>query len=1712
MAAGVSTLTFIISIIKIIFVFLWRVLTSSIVYLRGVVIFVNNNRQFFFYLVVLSFAGLGTILLQQQFQTTADYAWECGVYPAQQVLYSFYARPVQQLWDIVIVGYNDIVMYLREGFSVFLEALQFLSGMNIFDQVAAFLQDTSNLLVHILRFPISIPSIVIPNVTSAYLWLENATECIVDLVTRILSDIVRVTIISEDCQFCAFDAELGPQQATECTIVEFSLSGNVNCSDCHDYTLDLFRAVQFAVEPIINLIFEALGIDCEKTVQGVTISFTQGLIIDTNNLVNWFYKRPLFVIFGLIDDLGGRDCLSFSDILTQIERWFFNTGGNSGMTCGPSGFECPINVNGTTPVIVPGLVQILESVLDTFTCGEFDDFVTLLLGFFSELIQAIEIAQRCAQDPPLQACFDRWPDPAPSGLNAQIGYCQIGQRSPVPSNGVYRCLQFFFDCLIDGPPEPDDPFFGQMNPIWGFLIPFLGETIVTNATQLSVDLITCPIAAVIGCFILHSDCSGLDRCIEIQQDVASCISDFVPYLTPIANGYSELFRIIGDVVGALEGVFQTVAGFFTCTTGECVSEGLSNIVTAIGSPDCDLQEATECIFRCFDDFSACDADNTPTKRKNKRKMTENDDPMEIWRNKLDENGIYNNTVCGMQLHSRLPTKVDTKNDGLTTYSVYWGCMTMLGISGYFNRYYGMPLNGTLVATEMPKVIEFVYTHGSRPHPNDIHAKSQYQNLSLIDFYKNPNRVYRDQHDDKFKYPYSLELKRNREQVLRDYYSKIEEKSRHAVIQIEEADRKRHPPLLEIFREAPELSLLAIMKSGGQMPTPKELKKAVIKRYTENFYAYCISHFLRQVEQTTKKYEPFIRNFVAQQKMAAEGCNIDNIHDFNVTQIKKLCPQVTEVTKQLWLNSTDYLGKHSPIAKGQIFKIKSPRTHTEYTLSDPYKAEQMEIAFLYERMASNIMRYYYKMHYVPPQNFIPEPYLKKFGLPPREKKTFNQRLFEGTELHQTVNDMLSEEAEDVSFHYLTERHVENKKIFDKMMRATESLKKIPFMEAFQKVYQFMNERYAMDDWQNVQTMYAAYDAAFRINGSSFDDFKDWVDGKKGYIVGQGYVNTTHYVGHMKQKIPKMMRYRGPSIPNVADWLSRGVDNHYRRQVFDIVPVQPTNFTRTNITMLLLISLDAEDIWPPNPNFTFFMEGIKAKYSERNAIVRMKEQQTASTFDFNEFIINVIDFLIGDFIPIATNVSETINAFLNDIENINYGQLFYESFDLFLRKFAICTYPGQIEGESIWGPPCLPLIPESIFDWINFTAQSFPQIPWPVGLINTTDQMCMNIYNGVNEPFWNFELSDNCQISFAGRPFCDNGCDYCEREYFACRELGFLDGLDSFFFILGVFPTATNSFFNDRVNFLLIWEVTTSIYILAINFGAFVASFGLALLGLIFVDILVVIIASIVFWFVFAILGDPTFEQIFFLLYIAFLIAFPGVILSSPTLALLTFIITVVSLLNVSGILSINIGFRPLQVIVDILNYINNANIFFWLGDIQFLVDKAQRFNYPVGGPVPGEDIFCAIWTWGNIPAGILGVILLGILFLFFLQLGWIILITIGDIFLAIVAYYRAWRIQELDQETEDNEDRLKILEKRYSKFNNEFEAIKQYFGFRKVKPKPPSVIKKTSLIDLDQKGEIVEVIDTDEEIGSIRRRNIGISEDNIKEEEEESNSENDMHLK
>lgn len=509
-------------------------------------------------------------------------------------------------------------------------------------------------------------------------------------------------------------------------------------------------------------------------------------------------------------------------------------------------------------------------------------------------------------------------------------------------------------------------------------------------------------------------------------------------------------------------------------------------------------------------------------------------------------------------------------------------------------------------------------------------------------------------------------------------------------------------------------------------------------------------------------------------------------------------------------------------------------------------------------------------------------------------------------------------------------------------------------AFDTIHDFTG----IGNWTSVKVSHAFVTSW--LNGTTYQLF-NWLSGKLKYDVKTGFSRAhpdwTDTLIDPDLRGSNKFQERMDEKKKKAEEFDK---NKPRKYFFGPIFGREYNKESENYTSTIL-GIPSNLVWDylynVSANSNGYATGNYTIYNQLNNGTYIFKQFSKSDFNLNDVIIDEIDNIIYFFGAPERYIRKQYDNLLDYLSGVNLQGFAKDSLVNYVETFLTCHIPENINGTYVWNILCFPILPINALDWLQYLPTSaFPiQIPWPEDIIKDN---CVNHYNG-DHGIFTYKPSDNCGEP-GDRPFCPFS-DYCARTYHKCPDLGYeYDVLDTILYMFAVLPRVINWFFLSPIPMLTAEFIAFALLALMIPvIGPFVVIPYVAII--------------IIFWAVNIVTPGVPMSFIVAMLLIISIIFIPAL------LNLAQFVVTLALVFLTMWFMTLFFGFTPLninliQAWIDVTNWFRNTpgvsnfvNLLF--GDLQFLVDRYEKFNYGMTGSIPGKDTACFIISFGQIACSI-----------------------------------------------------------------------------------------------------------------------------------------------
>jgi hypothetical protein len=598
------------------------------------------------------------------------------------------------------------------------------------------------------------------------------------------------------------------------------------------------------------------------------------------------------------------------------------------------------------------------------------------------------------------------------------------------------------------------------------------------------------------------------------------------------------------------------------------------------------------------------------------------------------------------------------------------------------------------------------------------------------------------------------------------------------------------------------------------------------------------------------------------------------------------------------------------------------------------------------------------------------------------------------------------------------------------------------EVLNRIYMYLNERYDIEFWPSFQKFHMALHT---ISNGDLLNFFQWVNGTKGYLASEGFVDISEYREKMDSK-----------------------DLKKRGSLMDVVFGEYKSMENATYGPFLFSYNESHSSLPSTREISDYIRELhEKKQIERAEVKKKKEFESMAyvqslndgDFDANQIIYNIVDWFIGLFgpkQPITNAVDNVVNFFTgSDIPNF----FNVDVKNWFINYFG-CAIPENIDGSQPYSPWCFPLFPIGIFNFITLQPDGgLPlQIPWPNELIV---QNCTKIFNG-NSYLFAFEFSDNCKLMDSiTRPFCPS-CDYCPATFSSCSANRFGDVLDTILYILAIFPRVLDTFFTGGLPLSIVD-----------NYATFIT--GSSAILAIFILPILLWIKYLLLWTVFKIFGSNIPWGM--LLIVATIIVLT--IFAQLSFAFVLFF-TITGVLSALWIVSLFVAFPTFANSFNLISALITATNWFgsWTSSffsVQPLIGRLQRFDFSANEPIPAIDTFCFFWTFSNIGLLFIIILLTPTFFLFALDILYVTFLLIFDLVILIFEITRLVKIERIRRSAED-------LQNWRGSLPNTYSGYRRGYTPPNISTVHPNIIQDTNLVREIDEIEMLE-LRTNNQIGT-----------------------------
>ena len=653
---------------------LWRLLLAIFLFFRTFGRALWNNRIIAAVLVVLFGVGFVMQEFEGEIKTGLDILYECGIYPLVQITASVLNLVIALPYEFVAPIWNELMLFL---FDLTIGALtQDLRTLVRAGRVTSVPAGLSAAGAYILGDEIGDFTQVIVeilNTIGEYLaglgvWFTDVLTYVVEVVGVFF---IEISVFGRSCSLCS--ADLVPS----CDLRKPYLPGQTefDCDECHELVADAFG--------LIGQFFDAVTANFVASLSQGTSFKRIGRAIGC--LIRSLYMYPVQIVQALIQIAANDECLSFFEIITDLEdglvaRWFLagtvNCVNQPQVCCGkPAG--CTL-FDGDSDDLPIGILGCLTELIRALTDDAITDFVALILAFIFAIVdQVVRTVDRtivCFSTTAFQACLPNYPASGNSPGTCAYDLNLPGAEKIFPTGGIHECFGIADACLATNTAFEAPLLVGLVGP--GTVFNF----ILTDLLRFSIDFAVCPFAVLPQCFppeFTETTCGSLgghsapfdsiDGAIcsfDCVRDTNPVFGLFFGFLADVLDGLIDFIVVAFNVVEEIQDTLNDIAGVFECVL------------------DCDLDEVAEgSLFKCFDidapNSEKCDEPLPGALASRGATAAVPDTPAKLatWVKFVDTKfKVPQGSFCGDILRASSPKAVSRTNRG--SYMAYFGCHSM----------------------------------------------------------------------------------------------------------------------------------------------------------------------------------------------------------------------------------------------------------------------------------------------------------------------------------------------------------------------------------------------------------------------------------------------------------------------------------------------------------------------------------------------------------------------------------------------------------------------------------------------------------------------------------------------------------------------------------------------------------------------------------------------------------------------------------------------------------------------------------------------------------------------------------------------------------------------------------------------------------------------------------------------------------------------------
>jgi hypothetical protein len=1491
-------------------------------------------------IALLFLSNIVFISYQTEIMTTSDIFYECGLMPLCDWISNFVTVTLKNIYVWLIERTNDIIAYMRQCIT---DAVEQIGDIGDADEIFTLngLTEVMDIVwdavVCISEYAYKVPSIRVRYLTDFFQPIFEWLICGANVCEDLIYVIIRGTIFSEDCTWCK---DFDPHK--NCPLVANAAPGiTPDCeNNCHNFEQEFYGCTA----TFIDAFFDAI----EPVINWNPGHFFDDLF-DALACIVSLYKRPFFAITGLL-----TGCIDIEDIEHQLVAWMEDT------------------------VLCWGELIIVIS------DGEIEEFFVFafkwLFSAIQSIIDSVTLIVDCGDEPNFTNCINDYPS-----------NCE--ENGLIATGGLETCYDVIVDCW-------DDPVNVLMEPL--FFIDFFD---IFRIIPVIIDTVVCPFYNLVECMSrLPSNCD-----FACLANGFKCLANFFNIL--------EIFSTATDGALWLFGAYMDTVDDLVSTVNKLIKE-VNSLAKAIEDIWADINpfkkkkhihESSEFMENISNN------NNTIGFYKNGKNRRTLDDIEQIRKSAIQSKGYYNNIKLRLETESELQRQIKIFEQRLDIFDILLlpqnnedECFKNIYFNEFGDRYAIMKLEYKQkcdIGYHLKKFIICFIDGGvcnMDAYDYDKLIFYEYNNYLMEDslvFYadyiwvkvlNNLGIEYDEQCYEKLNQGHPLKYLRDN----KAYYNlcmKKYMKANNGQISYKALNLNLHQKHINSIKNENNQITKFDYKSKGTFLTNLVDMNSLVQngnyKDENELMLYFIKGFNERIQETKEKLNgksviQYIVDKMYNRYTNSEYAKI--IKEYNIKRellknyyFDEPYDRVAfetyrdEINALIYYNGTDPMPnteEHDKLQKqllmNELFKIKD----VFYASQEPRRIGCSKY--------NNVFKHCRKGHRY---NTSPSKYSNS-----ADSSLINKFQSDSmVEINLNDNDIFDHEnMESAPTREMIESYNNWKKEKMKQHKAAQKIRhaaSIVYNSTkdynITKVISFIdhNFRTNIKDWNVIKIPYAIFHS---MNYGQYKELVQWFQGQKAYSIDKSFhdvpkeeeggeeeeINYEKVESKMENNLKKIKEIKGYIPSPILGWKTHKVkpfiNSYYNNYtIFNLSKLEneqeEMNTTYFGISynkirnVISSINKTDDKITTDYYNVTFILSNGTT----------VTKQYVTSFFNFNDAIITAIDWTISLFSGLENYVKNVYDNFVDSLANLDYQEYAESNIIDYIKFLLTCHVPENYDGTYLYNPLCFPFLPEDILDWIQYVPNSrIPlQIPWPEELIKTP---CVNVYNG-EHGLLDYRQSNNCPNNDGfTRPFCDSTpqCDYCQKEYYTCKAIGFQnDALDPFLYLFATLPSLLNYLYFGTMPIRTAQFIAISMSLFTVFYiGPFV--------------VIVIIILMFLFW------GISILTPVMPVAFVVFAFTILAFLYFQALLNLVAFFYTLIVIFLITWVLFFLFQVNPfnvniIQAAIDTTNWINVTPPFSTvLPDLTFLVTRFERFNYGFG-EIPYVDTFCFIWNYGNFFAGL-----------------------------------------------------------------------------------------------------------------------------------------------